>query len=261
MGADFGIALGRTAKLVFSGGYFTNNDRYTNSANATLADTLNLTSFNGNNFSLSFMENNLNRKQFASRGRNFLLKAQFIQAQETLIPGSNSIFKEKNSENHSWYRLMLHYEKYHDFKRYSFGYLFEGLVSNQDFFQNYTSTLIVSPAFYPLLDSKSLFLRNFRSFNYMAIGMRHIFKIKSSYELRLEAYMFAPYQETIEGSPQKPAKSKKEFTLHPATTLGFVYHTFIGPVSINLNYYDESKHHFGVLFNIGFLLYNQRSLD
>jgi NTE family protein len=50
------------------------------------------------------------------------------------------------------------------------GYLAEGVISNQPRYFNYYATLLAAPAFYPIQDSKSLFLENFRATSYLVLG-------------------------------------------------------------------------------------------
>jgi NTE family protein len=38
-------------------------------------------------------------------------------------------------------------------------------------------------------------------------------------------------------------------------------HTGIGPISLNLNYYDDKNRQFGVLLHVGFLLFNKTSME
>jgi NTE family protein len=40
-----------------------------------------------------------------------------------------------------------------------------------------------------------------------------------------------------------------------------VYHTPVGPVSLNFNYYDDKAKRFGVFFHIGYLIYNKRAIE
>ena len=40
-----------------------------------------------------------------------------------------------------------------------------------------------------------------------------------------------------------------------------VYKSPLGPVSLSLNYYDDSQKKLGALLHIGYLLYNKRSTE
>jgi NTE family protein len=40
-----------------------------------------------------------------------------------------------------------------------------------------------------------------------------------------------------------------------------VYHSPVGPIALNLNYYQNQPRPFGILFHIGYLLYNKRAIE
>ena len=264
VGIQVGIASGRKSKYNLQYGYFFNNYRYQSHPNFQTNDTLDWTKFNGQVITLSYNRNTLNRKQYASRGMAFSIQGQYIYGKEVLTPGTGSIFTTQQSQDHQWFRLKLRSEGYLDWRYFSLGYLVEAVGSNQALFNNYLSSVVTAPAFNPLQDSRSLFLSNFRAYNYLAIGGSAIFKLSSQLELRTEAYAFSPFRRILEATPQTPVfdtQSSNNITTHVAGTVGLVYHTMLGPVSVSLNYYDNPTNQLGVLFHIGYLLYNKKSLE
>lgn len=263
-GLNIGVASGRKSKYDLAYGYFVNNYRYSSSHHFLSNDILDWTRFSGQVATLSYHRNTLNRKQYASKGSALTIQGQFIDGQETLTPGSSSIFSQAQQRHHQWFRVKLRSEAYLAWKRFSLGYLFEAVGSNQTLFNNYFSSLAVAPAFTPLQDSRSLFLSNFRAYNYLAIGGRAVFKFSNQLEFRTEAYAFNPLQRILEGTPQTPMfdiATEKTLKTYLTGTAGLVYHTMLGPVSISLNYYDNPQNKLGVLFHIGYLLYNKKSLE
>src|SRR5690606_8675116 len=89
------------------------------------------------------------------------------------------------------------------------GYLFEGVFSNQPVFQNYYGTIVNTPGFFPLQDSRTLILKNFRSFNYVAAGIRNVFSVHNKVDFRLEGYLFKPF-EYIQPNEEQDAISHKD---------------------------------------------------
>ncbi|HAS39741.1 MAG TPA: patatin [Microscillaceae bacterium] len=264
VGVQIGVASGRKSKYNLEYGYFFNNYRYQSNHSFQTNDTLDWTRFGGQVFTLSYDRNTLNRKQYASKGMAFRIQGQYIQGREILNPGTGSIFDTQQSRDHQWFRLKLRSEGYLDWRYFSLGYLVEAVGSNQPLFHNYLSSMIVAPAFNPLQDSRSLFLSNFRAYNYLAIGGRAIFKFNSQLEFRAEAYAFSPFRRILEATPQTPmfdASQTSNLTTHLVGTAGLVYHTMLGPISVSLNYYDNPTNQLGVLFHIGYLLYNKKSLE
>lgn len=263
-GINIGIASGRKGKYNLEYGYFVNNDRYRSITSFLSNDTLDWTRFSGQVATLSYTHNTLNRKQYASKGSKLVVQGRYIAGNELFIPGSGSIFNTSQQHAHQWLRLKLHAEGYLSWKRFSIGYLFEGVTSNQAFFKNYLSSILAAPAFNPLQDSRSLLLTNFRAYNYLAVGARAIFRASSQLEIRAEAYSFTPLYGILEGTPQTPIFDYVKNTTvetRMAGTVGLVYHTMLGPISLSLNYYDNPTNQWGVLFHIGYLLYNKRSLE
>ena len=91
---------------------------------------------------------------------------------------SNSTRKIKDLfvGHHNWVQFHLSYDKYFNmFKFYKLGFLTEAVFSTQNLFNNYTSSLLAAPAFEPIPESKTLFLTNYRAFQYGALGMKNIF--------------------------------------------------------------------------------------
>ena len=263
-GIQIGVASGRKSKYNLEYGYFMNNYRYQSHGNFQSNDTLDWTKFSGQIVSMSYNRNTLNRQQYASKGIAFSLQGQYIQGSEVLTPGTGSIFNNVQSQNHQWFRLKLRSEAYLDWRYFSLGFLLEAVGSNQPLFSNYLSSLMVAPAFNPLQDSRSLFLTNLRVYNYVAIGGKAIFKFNDQFELRTEAYTFNPFRSIIEETPQTPTFDLQDNTnrkTYLVGTAGLVYHTMLGPVSLSFNYYDNPTNKFGVLFHIGYLLYNKKSLE
>ncbi|TCC89418.1 patatin [Pedobacter frigiditerrae] len=265
----FGMPLNRNARLTLSAAFINNNDRYSPTNTFAVGDILDRTVFNGLKGSLTFDKNSLNRKQYADRGHSFLLSVSFTTGKENYTPGN--IFRTLTSFTNQlaiqrtfreWGSIKLSDEHYflHS-KNYSLGYLVEGVISNQPLFFNYYSSLLAAPAFYPLQDSKSLFLENFRATSYLAGGLKNIFHIKKNFDFRLEGYLMLPYKdfqkEGLQGVKYAGAISKWRY----AGTAGLVYHTPVGPVSFSYNLYDDNNKRNGVLLHLGYLIYNKRSIE
>jgi NTE family protein len=168
---------------------------------------------------------------------------------------------EDSKERHRWFRVRANAEQFFGIGRFRTGYYTEAVFSNQPFFQNYFGTIINTPAFTPLQDSRTLMLQNFRSPNYIAGGARAIFALHQKLDFRLEGYLFKPFDYLEENAQQETIISRDIESLFLAATTSLVYHAPIGPISLSLNYYDDNENQLGALFHIGFLLYNKHSLE
>lgn len=265
----FGMPLNKNARLTLSTAFINNNDRYSPTNSFAVGDILDRTVFNGLKAGLTFDKNSLNRKQYADRGHSFLLSVNYTTGKENYTQGNifrtlPSFTKQVGVQRtfREWGSIKLSDEHYFlHTKKYSLGYQVEGVISNQPLFFNYYSSILAAPAFYPLQDSKSLFLANFRATSYLAGGLKNVFHIKKNFDFRLEGYLMLPYkefqQDGLQGVKYADAFSKWRY----AGTAGLVYHTPVGPVSFSYNLYDDNNKRNGVLLHLGYLIYNKRSIE
>ena len=263
-----GIPLNRNTKISLGTSFINNGDHYSPTNSFNTGDILDKTIFNGLRSTLAFEQNTLNRKQYADRGRNFLFSVNYFTGKENYTPGNisrNSIFATDININRTfrqWGNIKISDENYFFHQsNYTLGYLMEGVISNLPLFSNYYSTLLVSPAFYPLQDSRSLFLEKFRASSYLAGGLKNVFKLRRNLDLRIEGYLFIPYKEYEQNGFQQVKNTATFNHLHYAGTAGLVYHTPVGPISFSYNLYDDKIKRNGVLLHLGYLIYNKRSIE
>ena len=263
-----GIPLNRNTRITLGTSFINNNDRYSPTNTFNTGDILDKTVFNGLRISAAFEQHTFNRKQYASRGRNFLVSANFFTGKENYSPGNisrNSLTAgdiQVSRKFRQWVNLKISDENYFFHQgNYTLGYLAEGVISNQPLFSNYYSTLLVSPAFYPLQDSRSLFLEKFRASSYLAGGLKNVYRLRRNIDFRVEAFVFLPYQEITQIGFQEVKNSPTFNNLLYAGTAGLVYHTPVGPVSLSYNLYDDPIKRNGVLLHLGYLIYNKRSIE
>ena len=261
IGLRAGIPFKHSFKTSVSFEVFNNDDRYINGEVFATNDRLDLLELNGYKTGLNLSSSTLNRKQYASAGKSFNLWADYFDVTEDFTPGSTSVIPDATEARYQWWRLKVSAEQYFGSTWFRPGYLFEAVFSNQPVFQNYYGTIVNTPGFFPLQDSRTLILKNFRSFNYVGAGIRNVFSVHNKVDLRLEGYLFKPFEYIQPNDEQKAITSNDLKSVFFAGTAGVVYHSPIGPVSLSANYYDDERNQFGVLMHIGFLLYNRHSLD
>ncbi len=263
VGASLGLPVGRQFRLSLEGSYISNNDEYINNDMLTTSDTLDDLTLTGGRYGINLSTNSLNRKQYASTGKAFYAGVDFFDLRENLVPGTTSTFAmgAEIENQRSWIRGTLIMEQYFRAGIYSSGYYFHATFSNQPVFNNYEGTIINAPGFYPMQDSHTLILQNFRSFNFIAGGWRNVFSFRKRLDLRLEGYLFKPLETINQGPNQQPVLNTEITQIYFAGTVGLVMHSTIGPISLSVNYYDDKKTQLGVLLHIGFLLFNKTSVE
>ncbi len=266
---NFGMPLNKNARIVLSSSFINNDNQYSPTNTFAVGDVLDKTIFNGFRAALTFEKNSLNRKQYSNSGKNILISLNYTTGKEHYYPGNipTNIFGVPLYPNiarnyRKWFHAHLAYENYFFYhKAYSLGVLAEAMVSNQPLYNNYYATLLASPKFYPLQDSRSTFLENFTANNYLATGLKNVINIKRKFDLRIEGYVFLPYQEFKKIGIQQVGYEKAFTKWHYASTAGLVYQTPLGPISLSYNLYDEAKRRHGILFHVGYLIYHKRSLE
>jgi len=259
-GADFGWPLKRTSRTTLSVEGMNNIDHYNNASAYSSTDTLDNLRIKGLKVGLSFSTNTLNRKQYASTGKAIALTLSYYNRREYYDPGNTSV---KPAAHHSfqWFRVKLSAEQYFNAGWFKPGYLAEVVVSNQSFLTNYYGTMLNAPAFYPLQDSRTLVLQNFRAFNYAAGGVRGVFSLKKRIDFRLEGFLFKPIEYLTEGPDQDPDASPNLNSVFFAGAATLVHQSPIGPIALSVNYYDDNENQLGVLLHVGFLLFNKHPLE
>ncbi|QPH41805.1 patatin-like phospholipase family protein [Pedobacter endophyticus] len=263
-----GFPLNYNTKIVLHSALINNTDRYSPNNTFNVGDLLDRTVFNGFKSSINFEKNALNRKQYATKGQSFLLSLNFTNGREKYTQGN--IFRNapgfanspEYSKLHHWGTIKLTQENYFfHYKKYTLGYLIEGVISNQPLFGTYYATLLTAPTFYPMQDSRSLFLDKFRATTYAAGGIKNIYSVKKNLDLRLEGFLFLPHKEFERSNFQDVNYARPISKLRYAATAGMVYHSPLGPVSLSYNLYNDAVKRNGVLLHIGYLIYNKRSLE
>lgn len=224
-------------------------------------DTADRTEFNAWITRASYERSTLNRKQFASAGTYLHLDVKWVNGFEHTIPGSTSAVKTSFDKQHYWVAAKFNYINYFLRTRYAkTGFLLEGVWSNQGFFNNYITSLIVAPAFNPLPESRTFFLPQFRAHNYAGYGLMNVVSFTKNIELRLEAYGFNPLNLI-----SRDADGRAMYTTSQRATImgsaSLVLHSPIGPISFASNYYDLKETPWSFIFNFGYILFNKSPRD
>lgn len=263
---DYGLSLGLPArnkgKIIASSSYFRIADNYYQTSNFLQNDTADKSILKGMTGSLEFERNTLNKKQYANQGTFLNVRLRYVNANEYTIPGSTSVDRSLREDNHQWFQLKIAYENYYKRRgRIKLGFYLEAAASDIPFLANYTSTILNSPSFNPVQETKTLFLPNFHAHNFAGAGLRNVIMITNNLDMRLEAYVFQPYEELVRTPDLKTQYGEPLSRRYYIGSLGAVFHSPLGPVGAFLNYYDDRKNPFSFLFQVGFLIYNRSALD
>ena len=210
---------------------------------------------------LLWLHRELNKLDLCLLILHLQIMLDLFNADERLVAGNTSDLTGTHNKDQNWVRLKIRSEQYFGSGKFKYGYLFEGVVSNQSTGINLTGSLINAPSFEPLVDSKTLFLENFKAYNYMAGGIRNVFNVGRKIDLRLEAYFFKPFEELTTSQDDDSVVLNDATSVYYSGTAAAVYHSLLGPISLQVNYYDDDENQWGVLMHIGYVLFNKKPMD
>lgn len=207
-------------------------------------------------------KNTLNYRQYPTKGSSYKFKAYYLQGNETFIPGSSDFFEEKVSEKKKFFNLNVSYKTYFDVSdHFNLGVSGEINITNRNFFSNYPSTKLTSPAYYPFPQSTTLFMDNYIAHNYLGASIHSVILFNDRFHLRSTVSGFIPYRAIQSNSSHLPDYGGILSNQHFMSSLALVYHTVFGPASLSLNYYEKENQNFFFLFNFGFILTNDKALE
>ncbi len=267
---DLGFPVGNKGKIEVGTNYININNNYYENPNAdfTSADTADQTRFNAYSLHFRYDLNSLNEKEYANSGNRILFQAQFIDGREDFRPGNLGIATEVKGQLRYWGQFKAIFDNYYVGRGWvRFGTYIEAVYSDQTLFDNYTATILTASAFQPTPESMTLFLPNYRAFSYVAGGPKFITSFKSIFDFRLEAYLFLPYQGISETTNYTANLTKPFATKHYIAMAALVYHSPIGPMSLSLNYFDNAVptkikvSPFSLFFHVGFIIFNEKSIN
>lgn len=260
---NFGLPVGNKGKLVAGGSASNLFDRYYQTTNFTQNDTADRTDFILLSPYLFYERNTLNRKQFANSGSYLSLKLKYVYGNEITNPGTTSPNELFFTKFHDWASARLVYENY--FVKSGplrLGYYLEGVWSDQTFFNNYTASILAAPSFNPIPESRTLFLQTFRAHTWSAFGLRSVIvMLKKNLDLRIEGYIYQPYKEILRNEEFKPYYGPAFSKRYLIGSGSLVFNSPVGPLSLNLNYYQGKEKPVSLLFTFGYLLFNKKVLD
>ena len=151
--------------------------------------------FRGPTGAITFERNTLNRKEYPNQGTFLSTRIQYVNLLERTIPGSTSADKRIKEKYHDWFQFNLKYENYFTRKgRVKFGMYFEFTAAGTQFFANYISSSLNSPGFFPIQESKTIFITEFHAHTFAGLGSKNLVTIRNNIELVLEGYVFQPYK-------------------------------------------------------------------
>ncbi len=264
-GASIGFPIDNKGKLVasFKNGLFQNE--YYQTDQFLSIDTADITEFFVNKYDLEYEFNSLDNFYYSKKGSRLKLKAGYVDGIEINRAGSTSLLRNDtiNRIEHDWFQFSINYEQYFNLtKKYSLGIELEGVHSLQDFFNNYTASVLFAPQFSPIPETQTQFIPEFAAHTYGAVGLKQIFSLYKSIDVRIEGYAFLPYSNIIDNNKMAGFSPNREATKRNYIVSSIlVFNSPLGPISLTANYMDHRQEKWSFLFNFNFLVFNRKGLD
>jgi NTE family protein len=262
-GANVGMGLGNKGLLRLDAKYAETTDEYYQTEDFGNKDTADVTDFFQGTGGLVLERNSLNRKQHPNAGELFRAEIRYVGGEEHTVPGTTIEDRLPLTKHHEWITAKVTLDKYFlPRKRVRFGFMVEGVYSTQDFFQNYTASVIRSPVFQPTPESRTYFLDNFRAQQYLAGGARAIIAVaRNKFDLRLEAYAFQPYK-AIERADNDEASAGTAISDRSFIGSGsLIWQSPLGPIWFNTSYIDGLAEPWTFSLSFGYVIFEQKAQE
>jgi NTE family protein len=257
----FTIPTGNKSKFRIESSYAYMFDEYYQTQQFLSTDTADRTDFDAIIFRGTWTRSTLNRAQFPSSGTSLLLTGKYVFGEENTYPGTTSSSSGIKNFHHDWFVAKFQYINYFiAFKKYHGGMHIEHVYSNMEFFSNYISSVIMAPAFQPIPESKTFFMPQFRAHNYSALGFMNVLALGKNVDLRAEAYVYSSFNQIVSDTDSH-AQYLEEWRPYFLGSSALIYHSPLGPVSFQVNYYEQSDDPWSVLFNFGWIVFNRSARD
>ena len=264
-GLNAGMGMGNKGLLRFDAKVAETKDSYYQTDDFTGLDTSDVTYFRQITSGLLLVRNSLNRKQHPNAGEALSVSLRVVGGDEKTVPGSTQTGIEGPyyKEPHEWFEARVKLDQYVLLRGiFKFGVLAEGVYSTMPMFQNYTASIIRSPAFQPTPESRTYFMEQFRAPKYLAGGLRTIIAVaRNKFDLRLEAYVFQPYEPIVRGDGNSGTTAPAFSERYYIGSGSLIYQSPIGPVWFNMSYFDQEPEPWAWSLNFGYILFNQKAQE
>jgi NTE family protein len=266
--AELHIPVTLHSELTIEAKYSNLRDNYYQTQNFLSTDIPDETKTSPGSVGFRYIYNDQNRKLYANTGTRFLARYLYSAGEEVTIPGTTSNDRGEFRKHHAWSRAHAEIESFYKGTGWlRLGIHSEFVWSDQQLFNNYTASILRSPSFEPIPESKTLFLESFRANKYTALGHKIVVTPWRNIDFRAEAYFFAPYEKVVRDANGEQEFSRTSTEIFSMLSSGAVYNSPIGPLSISVNYYynapevNPNNRDVSLLLHFGYILFNKRALD
>jgi NTE family protein len=253
----FGLPFQNKAKIDILLGIGELEDQYYQATHNYRTTNFDRSTYNLFDAGIYYIKNSLNAKQYPVNGHNHQLFAQYIYGKETFSTSEGNI--GKYSIDQSYLQISACLNNYHAFSRkFSFGYILEGVLSSKNLWSNYTASVLQAPAFTPTPHSKLVFNEAFRANQYIAGGLIPIWKMNSTLHLRGDFDVFCPVYPIVRGELNTGVYGKTFTKPAYLGEISLVAQLPFMSISLFGNYYSYPAENWNFGLNIGYLIFGPK---
>lgn len=210
---------------------------------------------------MAIESNTLNYKQYATKGYHEKLSSHIYWGREHYKPG-NTVEDEGRNQSQSWIQFNYNREQYHAINSlFTLGWNINALYSSRNFSENYQATIMQAGAFTPTPHSRLFYNEAFRANQFVAGGVKPIFKIGKIFHIRTEFYTFLPIYPIKQNSSRKPYYGKAFSNIEFLGEASLVLHLPFGVVTGFANYYSSPSKEWNIGLSIGWQLFNHKFIE
>ena len=254
----YGLPVDRHSVLSFRGNFGRDTYRYFQSIGYADDDVLDRTRFDFFGTSIEMERNSLNYIMYPTEGIYQSMSMIFVSGKEFYTPGASGwdLGQTAGQQERHWFGARFSRTNYlpiRPIEWFSCGYMVEAVLTSHPGLGNDYASNISSPAFTPTPHSKIVYMKEFRSPSYLAVGLMPIVRFTPNFYLKMNAYAFLPkdYDKVTEGIRQR---------LRYIFDASLVYQSFIGPVSLSVSKYDVKRNNWFLTFNFGYAIFNRKGI-
>ncbi len=226
----------------------------------TSVDTPSRTKFFFASVDPSIETSTINYPLYANEGTLQRFSLRYVVGLEQYDPGSVSNYPPTINHNRWWLEARYDREQYIPSNGwFTFGYSVNAAISNHPEFRNPLATELTSPRFAPITQMQSLFMTEFSSPSYLALGVMPVVNFLENDKLYLKTYFYAFIpQELIYEDKSFYAPTPERFDKWFECLFGgsLIYQTPIGPASLTISKYSTGPKNWNFQFNFGYTLFN-----
>ena len=254
-----GFPLRMNGRLEFGIGYgYLSDDYFLNRSTVTPTTKEDESHFSLGSLFARIEGSTVNNTMYPTKGYNRSLSVQLINSVES-YESLNTPQNNVNGITDLWVQCRAKLDHYYPIgNKFTLGAYGEMAFSTRGLMQNYTVSVIQSPAFRPTPYSRTIFNDAFSANKYAAVGIKPIYKLTKDLHIREEAYWFVPYKTILRATDNTAYYSKAFDSSQFMSETSLVYNFKIASAGVFMNYYSTavSRVNFGI--NIGFLLFNPK---